>query len=83
MNELCIYALHVYVKVTVMDNLQFGRCLLVNYTTPAKKGASISLYFENPSPDLVEFAAQFIDEVDLPAAALDRLFTRFTNIHRH
>ena len=63
-----------------MDTLQFGRCMLVNYTVPAKTGTSVSLYFEKPSEDLVEFAAQFIDVFDLPAAAGDRLFGRLTNV---
>ncbi len=63
-------------QVILMDTMLVGRCLLVNYTKPVKKGASVSLYFE-PSSVLVEFAAYFLDDYDMPAAALDAFFGRF------
>ncbi len=63
-------------KVTLMDTLAVGRCLLVNYTKPVRKGAAVSLRFD-PAPDAVEFSARFLDDYDMAAASLGGFYSRY------
>ncbi len=59
-----------------MDTLMSGRCLLFNYTSPVRKGASLSLHFR-PSEKLEAFSAYFLDDDNIATAALDANFKRF------
>ena len=66
-------------EVKLMSTLDAGGCMLVNYTKPVRKGASVSLSFE-PSEKLIEFTVIFLDEHNMPPAALDALFGRYATV---
>ncbi len=64
-----------YTKVQLMDTLWSGRCMLVNYSRPLRKGASVRLSLE-PSHIIFRFTTHFISDMDLSTAAMDNSFDR-------